>query len=129
MERAIAFARVIGDVTRLRIVAALRQQELCVCELCDALEVTQSTLSTHLSFLRENGVVGTRKEGRWIYYRLAREVKRPIDAIYASFADIESNPRIARDRERIGRRLKLRDDGQCIRGFDQLNTRSKRKAA
>ncbi len=129
MERAIAFARLIADPTRLRIAAALRERELCVCELCDALEVTQSTLSTHLAFLRENELVETRKEGRWIYYRLARDVKRPINAIFASFEDIETNSRVIRDRARVSRRLELRENDQCVRGFDQLNSRAKTKAA
>ena len=129
MKRAIAFAKLVADPTRLRIAAALRERELCVCELCDALEVTQSTLSTHLAFLRDHELVETRKEGRWIYYRLARDVRRPINAVFASFRDIEADARVTRDRERIGRRLKLRENGQCIRGFDQLNSRTKSQAA
>ena len=125
----IAVFHALSEPLRIQTIEHLQQRELCVCELCELLSISQSKLSFHLKVLKSAGLVHTRQEGRWIYYRLAREVKRPIDAIYASFEDIESNPRIARDRERIGRRLKLRDDGQCIRGFDQLNTRSKRKAA
>lgn len=48
----------------------LRDQELCVCDLCQALEVTQSKLSFHLKALREAQLVQARQEGRWIYYRL-----------------------------------------------------------
>ena len=53
MQPAVTFAKALADATRLRVIAALRQRELCVCELCDALEATQSTLSTHLTLLRD----------------------------------------------------------------------------
>jgi len=66
MKAALAFARALAEPTRLRVIAALREHELCVCELCDALQATQSTLSTHLSLLRDAGLVRTRKGGKWI---------------------------------------------------------------
>ncbi len=48
----------------------LRHQELCVCDLCEALDVTQSKLSFHLKNLKEAGLVRSRQDGRWIYYSL-----------------------------------------------------------
>jgi DNA-binding transcriptional ArsR family regulator len=58
----------IADPTR--VLAALLRAEICVCELVDALEVGQSTLSSHLPVLRQTAMVITRKEGRWVYYSL-----------------------------------------------------------
>jgi ArsR family transcriptional regulator len=55
---------------RLQIIELLQERELCVCDLCDALEVGQSKLSFHLKALKEAQLVQTRQEGRWIYYRL-----------------------------------------------------------
>ncbi len=60
----------LSDVLRLNILALLRSQELCVCELCDKLEVSQSKLSFHLKTLKDAKLVRSRQEGRWIYYSL-----------------------------------------------------------
>lgn len=60
----------LSDPLRLQVLELLRQQELCVCELCEKLGVTQSKLSFHLKTLKEAGLVRSRQEGRWIYYTL-----------------------------------------------------------
>ncbi|MFM7449017.1 MAG: ArsR/SmtB family transcription factor [Leptolyngbyaceae cyanobacterium] len=60
----------LSDPLRLRVIELLREQELCVCELCEALSVTQSKLSFHLKALRAADLVRARQEGRWIYYSL-----------------------------------------------------------
>ena len=102
-------------------VAALRDRELCVCELCDALETTQSTLSTHLTLLRDACLVQTRKEGKWIYYGLNADVAPLTDSFFQHFADTTHDKRIRRDADRVQRRLKLREDGCCNLGFNQLD--------
>ncbi len=60
----------LADTTRMQILDRLRQNELCVAELCDALDITQSKLSFHLKALKDAELVYTRHEGRWIYYSL-----------------------------------------------------------
>ena len=60
----------LSDPLRLQIIDLLRTQELCVCELCDKLDVPQSKLSFHLKNLKEAELVRARQEGRWIYYSL-----------------------------------------------------------
>ncbi|NET54528.1 MAG: helix-turn-helix transcriptional regulator, partial [Merismopedia sp. SIO2A8] len=55
---------------RIQVLELLRSQELCVCELCERLKVTQSKLSFHLKNLKQAELVRTRQEGRWIYYSL-----------------------------------------------------------
>jgi ArsR family transcriptional regulator len=65
--------RALGDETRVRIVALLSQGELCVCHIEEALEISQPNASRHLSVLRSAGVVEPRREGNWIYYRLAHQ--------------------------------------------------------
>ncbi|WIV67649.1 ArsR/SmtB family transcription factor [Natrialbaceae archaeon AArc-T1-2] len=56
---------------RICILEALRDGELCVCELEAILDIPQSTVATHLGRLREVGLVNTRKSGKWTYYRIA----------------------------------------------------------
>lgn len=60
----------LSEPLRLQILELLREQELCVCELCDHLGTSQSKLSFHLKTLKEAQLVRTRQEGRWIYYSL-----------------------------------------------------------
>jgi len=60
----------LSDPLRVKVLDLLRHQELCVCDLCAALEVSQSKLSFHLKALKEAQLVQSRQEGRWIYYSL-----------------------------------------------------------
>lgn len=60
----------LSDPLRLHILDLLREQELCVCDLCEKLGVIQPKLSFHLKTLKEAGLVSARKQGRWIYYSL-----------------------------------------------------------
>ena len=55
---------------RLAVVDLLKDRELCVCDLCDRLDVNQSKLSFHLKALKEAELIRSRQEGRWIYYSL-----------------------------------------------------------
>lgn len=63
--------RALGDETRVRIVALLAHGELCVCHIEKALELSQPNVSRHLGILRMAGVVDARRDGMWVYYRLA----------------------------------------------------------
>jgi len=60
----------LSDPLRIRVIELLRSQELCVCELCEQLETSQSKLSFHLKTLKEAGLLRSRQQGRWIYYSL-----------------------------------------------------------
>ncbi|WP_018994153.1 MULTISPECIES: metalloregulator ArsR/SmtB family transcription factor [unclassified Thioalkalivibrio] len=61
----------LADDTRLRSLLLIHlERELCVCELMTALEISQPKVSRHLAALRQQGVVTTRRESNWIYYRL-----------------------------------------------------------
>ncbi|ASC71795.1 Transcriptional regulator [Halomicronema hongdechloris C2206] len=62
--------KALSDPLRLQVVELLREQELCVCDLCDSLAVAQSKLSFHLKTLKEARLIRSRQQGRWIYYSL-----------------------------------------------------------
>ncbi len=66
----IAGFHALSEPLRIRVLELLQERELCVCELCDILEVNQSKLSFHLKTLKEAHLVCFRQEGRWIYYSL-----------------------------------------------------------
>lgn len=113
-------AKALADPTRVRVLTALRGGERCVCELSDALDVTQSTLSTHLQVIREAGLVRTRKEGKWVYYALEPGAQRLLRAFFGCFAgDLKRDPALRRDETRMRKRLEEREDGACCRGFGE----------
>lgn len=62
--------KALADLQRLRILMMLRPGELCVCQIVEVLALAPSTVSKHLSILAAAGLVDSRKEGRWGYYRL-----------------------------------------------------------
>lgn len=71
MKKTAQLFKALSDETRLRILALLAGGELCVCELMATLELPQSTVSRHLAYLRNAGLVEDRRQGVWMYYRLA----------------------------------------------------------
>ncbi len=62
--------KALSDPLRVQIIELLRNREMCVCDLCDHLDIAQSKLSFHLKTLRESGLISGRQEGRWMYYSL-----------------------------------------------------------
>lgn len=64
------FYKIMGDGTRCRILWALAESELCVCDLAKLLSMTKSSVSHQLRLLREQGIVRYRRDGRAVYYRL-----------------------------------------------------------
>jgi DNA-binding transcriptional ArsR family regulator len=70
-------ARALGDSHRLRALLALREGELCVCQLIELLGLSPSTVSKHMSILAQAGLVRHRKEGRWVHYRIEEKESPP----------------------------------------------------
>jgi ArsR family transcriptional regulator len=66
----VAGFKALSDPIRLQVLDLLREQEMCVCDLCNQIDVAQSKLSFHLKTLKSAGLVRSRQEGRWIYYSL-----------------------------------------------------------
>jgi ArsR family transcriptional regulator len=78
--------KALADPTRVRILGLLRSGEVCVCHIHEGLKLPQSLVSRHLAYLRRAGLVEARKEGLWVYYRLAFQrndaTRTLLDAIY-----------------------------------------------
>ena len=70
METLVKIFKALGDKSRLRIVKMLQQRALCVCEITEILKLAPSTVSQHLSLLREAGIIVDRKDGKWVEYHL-----------------------------------------------------------
>ncbi len=91
--------KALGDPVRLRLFQLLAGcDELCVCHLTEALDLPQSTVSRHLGVLRHAGLVQTRREGKWMYYRLTDALANRLAALIHEFSTDEL---FQKDRERL----------------------------
>jgi len=71
MEELVQLAKILSDINRVKIIALMhREKELCVCEICDTLELSQPLVSRHLKQMREANIVNTKQSGKWIIYSL-----------------------------------------------------------
>lgn len=71
MERLVKLAKIFSDINRLKILAlSLRDKELCVCEICDTLKLSQPLVSRHLKQMREAKIFTSIQKGKWVIYSL-----------------------------------------------------------
>jgi len=73
MKKTAQIFKALSDETRLRLLALLKDGEICVCDLMAVLDLPQSTVSRHLAYLRNAGLVEDRRQGVWMFYRLSPE--------------------------------------------------------
>src|SRR5215475_4688999 len=71
MRDVVTIAKALSDENRVRIVVMLDGRELCVCQVIEFLALAPSTVSKHLAILKQARLIDGRKDGRWMYYRLA----------------------------------------------------------
>jgi DNA-binding transcriptional ArsR family regulator len=109
--------RSLADDNRARIVLALQDQPLCVCQIVELVQLATSTVSEHLTILKNAGVVTARKEGRWVYYRLAAEgANAAVDeAISLIVRWLDASPKARDDAGRLKRILQIGPEELCKR--------------
>ena len=117
MREFMAVTKALSDPSRVRILLALRRRELCVCQITEMFGFAPSTVSKHLSILFQAGLVESRKDGRWIYYKLPGrtapvEVREAIDWVKKSLAD---NPHVLEDNKQLKKILKQDPAELCKR--------------
>ncbi|MDP6379911.1 MAG: metalloregulator ArsR/SmtB family transcription factor [Phycisphaerae bacterium] len=71
MREFMTIAKALSDESRARVLMFLAEGELCVCQIVEMLHLAPSTVSKHMAVLYQARLVESRKDGRWIYYRLA----------------------------------------------------------
>ena len=110
-----AITKALADENRVRLLLALREQELCLCQLVEMVGLAPSTVSKHMSILRQARLVEGRKKGRWQYFRLAGgkappAVRQAIEWAENSLAD---DPQVVFDVQRLKRILTLDPSELC----------------
>ncbi len=109
----------LSDTTRLRIIRLLvtSEQEVCLCELVDALLEPQYNLSRHLKVLRQSGFLTAQKEGRWVYHRLTTEPEY-LQLLYDMLRALpDTNGVFRNDLKNFNKRIALREAGRCRVGI------------
>lgn len=110
LVRTHAITRALGNPARLRILAMLGSGELCACQITEVLGLAPSTVSAHLRELRLAGLIGERKQGKWVYASLQDE---PEAARWTALAreTVAGDPQIAADASLVAelRRLPVED--------------------
>ena len=96
--------KALSDKTRLRILALLGNNEVCVCHLHDSLGLPQPTVSRHLAYLRKSGLVAARRDGVWMHYQLSRSLSPVIHGVVAAAVEaLQQLPATTRDRKQFER--------------------------
>lgn len=108
MEDFIKATKGLTDETRLRILNLLTVRECCVCEVVQALDISQTRASRNLSILHDAGFLVVRKDGLWSVYSINRGGNRHIDdLVVAAARALEDNPVAVRDRESLRKARRL----------------------
>lgn len=96
--------KALGDRTRLRILALLGNNEVCVCHIHDSLGLPQPTVSRHLAYLRRAGLVDVRRDGVWMHYQVARSLDRALQTVLNTAVETLTRvPAAAEDRKQFQR--------------------------
>jgi ArsR family transcriptional regulator len=85
-----AFFSALGDATRLKMLRLIADEELCSCEVMAALELTQPTTSHHLGILERAGLLTSKRNGKWVFYKIANS--KVSNLINRSFSMMEEPP-------------------------------------
>ena len=92
----------LADPTRLRILALLKDGEICVCHIHDSLKVSQPLASRHLAYLRRAGLVASRRAGIWMHYKLVPPQDPIIEAVLTAALHALSHSEISvKDQRRL----------------------------
>ena len=91
----------LADQNRLRLLNLIKDGELCVCHLQHVLQTNQPRISRHLAYLKKAGLVGARREGKWIYYHLKKPENGLARILAGTLACLRSEQRIKNDAQRL----------------------------
>ncbi len=118
MDRLVRMLKALADPTRVRILQLLQSRdELCVCEIVDALQLPQYSISRHLGVLKAAGLVSDWRQGKWMHYNLGPSLSKQDRAVVSSVcARANTDPLHRRDKRRLRRHLRPRVNGEVVKG-------------
>jgi len=109
MRELVKAFRVLSDETRIRILKVLLERECCVCEIMQALDISQSRASRNLGILEDAGFIKSRREGLWIIYSTDEQTMNRYAASLAEMlrGSLASEEIIYQDRERLSHAVRI----------------------
>ena len=114
----INIAKALSDKNRIRALMMLFSGELCVCQIIEMLSLAPSTVSKHMSILRQAKLVQTRKQGRWMFYRPANgkdSPKQVVQAIRWLKNNLADDKQICEDAKQLRRVCRIDKEELCAR--------------
>jgi DNA-binding transcriptional ArsR family regulator len=123
MKEFITITKALADESRVRLLLSLEKGELCVCQLIELIGLAPSTVSRHMSVLKQAGLVEMRKEGRWAYYRVAGEKAPKVvkTALELTFETAGSSPTALQDKAKLREILACDPEDICRRITGKCN--------
>lgn len=117
MQELVKITKALADTNRLRILTALEERELCVCQITELLELAPSTVSKHLLLLRQAGLISSRKNGRWMHYQLVRNDAPKLADEWLRFVlgSIKDHKLDCSDKQRLKQILRMDPEVLCCR--------------
>ena len=116
MNEFMSVCKALSDQNRVRAIMALKARELCVCQIIALLGLAPSTVSKHMSILRNAKLVESRKEGLWMHYRLPDKPAPEIRNIVGWVIDsLEASETVKKDSVRLKKILKMDPEDICRR--------------
>lgn len=119
MRTILVIAKALSDESRLRALIAVKDGELCLCQIIEVLGLSPATVSKHMNILEQAGLVERMRRGKWRFYRLADD--SPSRAVQVALewvlAELRSDPRVTDDARKIRkvRRQDLEELSACYR--------------
>ncbi len=112
-----AITKALSDENRVRALLALQGQELCLCQIVELLDLATSTVSKHMSILRQARLVESRKEGRWMYYRWPGRYASPAvrQALQWAKESLTGDARVSVDQQHLREILAMDPEQLCER--------------
>ncbi len=102
MQDFLSITKALSDENRVRVLMALNVGELCVCQIIELLDLAPSTVSKHMSILKQARLVEGEKNGKWVYYRLAsRAPKAAVEVLEWAKRHLVSEAIIKRDAKNL----------------------------
>ena len=98
------FYKALADRTRLRLLNLMRGDEVCVCFFVEILKTNQPKISRHLAYMRRAGIVGARRDGSWMHYRIEEPPDSDAAKVLKSTLEwLANDPEMQKDRDRLVR--------------------------
>lgn len=121
LSQLLCVSKALANRARLRILGALEGHELCVGQVAAIFDIARSTASEHLSELRRVGLIGERRDGRFVWYSLESD-ERARGFLAVVLSELASDGEVRADREMTARILALPHDFVCEKGRAALKT-------